>query len=213
MKGREGENVAEMCLYQQHLQAFSRMFVHFWLPPRLSPGCYLFSILCPVVFLHLSLLSALSQRWSLWPSSCPPVLAPILQSSTSSPQTSVRVTGERTVTFPRHPTPPILPLPLLLFAHSHSHIVRSTSWHSSSTSTFVCHPLSLFLPPISLRLTPLTVALFFFPRTLYPIFTSVKLPLLPLPLSSVPFLSLPLQFMAAISNLLHHSFYFFSPCS
>lgn len=118
--------------------------------------------------------SRLSLRGGL--SDLPP--APLFrpQSSTSSPQTSVRVTGERMVTFPRLPTPPlILPLSfspsapphslarshpvfqiMTLFLHLHLHLSSSLAvpLHPPTfplALTFNCNPvlffpLALFIP-------------------------------------------------------------------
>lgn len=155
--------------------------------------------------------SRLSLRGGL--SDLPP--APLFrpQSSTSSPQTSVRVTGERMATFPRHPTPPpILPL-------CSSSLTCSLTFCVPNHDTLPPPPPS---PVILSRCTPphppfpsaltfnCSPVLFFPPHTLYPIFTSVMLPLLPLPPHL--FLFFPLLFPSNLWQLfpifLHHSFYF-----
>ena len=124
--------------------------------------------LSPDLFLHVIFLSPslrrFPQRWFLWPSLLP-LFSPLSSSRSSSPpQTSVRVTGERTATFPRRSTPPLSPpIPFLLFLSlmlplSYS-LSSSTSPPpaSSSISTLLCQPLCAF----SLRLSPFTAPLFF----------------------------------------------------
>lgn len=204
--GRETENGAGRCLSLGWENMAFAPFVS-WMVPILHPLSWGLSTM---VLLHVRFLSPLPQRWSLWPSSCSPVLAPILQSSLSPPQTSVHVTGEGTVTFPRHfPSHSVSP-----FAPGRSHIVRSASRHSSSSSTLVCHPLSLFLFPFSLRLSPLTAALFF-PPTLYPLFISLKPP--PSPFSPLICSFLTPFFFFPVYGSCFLSFYtipfIFVPCS
>lgn len=142
-----------------------------WMVPILHPLSWGLSAM---VCLHVRFLSPLPQRWSLWPSSCSPVLAPILQSSSSPPQTSVHVTGEGTVAFPwhspSHSVSPFAPGRSLSLSHRALRI----------TTLFLLLHLSLssslsVSPPFSLRLSPLTAALFFFP-TLYPLFIFLKPP-------------------------------------
>lgn len=121
------------------------MFMHLWPPPHLSPGWYLFSILLslhPSSFCILvsSLRGGLFDRLPaplFWPQSSNP--PPFLLKHLRVWQVRERWHSPDT---PRHPfrLPPFAPVPP-------PRIVRSTSWHSSSTSTFVCHPLSLFFPP------------------------------------------------------------------
>lgn len=152
-----------------------------------------------MAFLHARFLSPLPQRWSLWPSSCSPVLAPILQSSPSPPQTSVHMTGEGTVTFPQHyPSHSVSP-----FAPGRSLSLSHRAFHITTLFLLLHLSLSSSLSvssPFSLWLSPLTAALFFSP-TLYPLFISLKPPpppISPLICSFWP-LSLSFQFMAAVS--------------
>lgn len=169
-----------------------------WMVPILHPLSWGLSAM---VFLHVRFLSPVPQRWSLWPSSCSPVLAPILQSFLLPPKTSVHVTGEGTVTFPRHsPSHSVSP-----FAPGRSLSLSHRAFRITALFLLLLHlsvSSSLSVSPLfSLRLSPLTVALLFFPA-LYPLFISLKPPPSSVfPLSSVPFwpLSLSFQYMAAVS--------------
>lgn len=139
------------------------MLVHLWRPPCLSSGWYLMSLPClvvypPIFFLHLIFLSALPQRWSLWPSCCSPVLAPILQSSTSPPQTSVVwQVRERW----HSPDTPPLPLHLPLCCCPLTCALASCVPHHDSLPPPPPSSVSLTVSaPFSLRFPPLTAALF-----------------------------------------------------
>lgn len=177
-------------------------------------GLYLLSILCPVIYLLIFFSVLVSFCLFLIPFSevgsvtfSVSLFSP--QSSSSPPQTSACMTGERTAAFPCGPplpfphlfSPIFLP-PLLLFTCADSHLPFHINrrflylqFILSTSSRF--SPLFPFGSHLSLKPCFFHVSLF------TSLLTSVKFPLLPFHLSSVPFLavSLPLQFMTAVSPL------------
>lgn len=137
-----------------------------------------------------------------------PLFSPLYSScSTSPPQTSVCVTGKRTVTVPRRSSPSLFPSHF--FLSSFFHLCFSFTYlpplptPASSISTLFWQPLFLF----SLRLSPFTAPLFFIYISLHPnLCQAVPPPLSPLICSSFSLfffshLSFPLQSVTTSAHL------------